>query len=114
MDRETARVRRSGKDYLFLKSVRSLDTTLSNLDSHGQRIPTSQHQSTSGYVSDFSGPLSTLSRTPSAYLTPINIALDLIQAGDMEDHVEFDAAEAGRLGLTPGQTVAITPTDTGT
>lgn len=40
-------------------------------------------------------------------------ALELIQAGDVEDHTGFDAAEAGRLGLTPGQTVAVTPTDTG-
>lgn len=40
-------------------------------------------------------------------------ALKLVQKGDVEEHVGFDAAEAGRLGLTPGQTVAVTPTDTG-
>jgi len=40
-------------------------------------------------------------------------ALKLVQAGDVEDHAGFDAAEAGRLGLMPGQTVAVTPTDTG-
>ena len=40
-------------------------------------------------------------------------ALKLVQAGSVEDHVVFDAAEAGRLGLTLGQTVGVTPTDTG-
>ena len=40
-------------------------------------------------------------------------ALKLVQAGDVEDHAGFDTAEARRLGLTPGQTVAVTPTDTG-
>ncbi|KAF9651127.1 hypothetical protein BDM02DRAFT_3163906 [Thelephora ganbajun] len=40
-------------------------------------------------------------------------ALKLVQAGDMEDHAGFDAGEAGRLGLVSGQTVAVTPTDTG-
>lgn len=40
-------------------------------------------------------------------------ALKLIQEGDVEDHAGFDAGEAGRLGLIPGQTVAVTPTDTG-
>ena len=40
-------------------------------------------------------------------------ALKLVQAGDVEDHSGFDAAEAGRLGLAFGQTVAVTPTDTG-
>jgi len=40
-------------------------------------------------------------------------ALKLVQAGSVEDHVGFDAAEAGRLGLTLGQTVGVAPTDTG-
>ena len=40
-------------------------------------------------------------------------ALRLIQAGDVEGHAGFDVAEAGRLGLALGQTVAVTPTDTG-
>ena len=40
-------------------------------------------------------------------------ALKLVQEGDLEDHAGFDAAEAERLGLTSGQTVAVTPTDTG-
>jgi len=41
-------------------------------------------------------------------------ALKLTQEGDVESHAGFDASEAGRLGLTPGQTVAVTPTDSGT
>lgn len=40
-------------------------------------------------------------------------ALRLIQEGDVEDHAGFDAAEGERLGLEPGQTVTVTPTDTG-
>ena len=40
-------------------------------------------------------------------------ALRLAQEGDVEDHAGFDAAEAERLGLESGQTVAVTPTDTG-
>ena len=40
-------------------------------------------------------------------------ALKLIQEGGVEDHAGFDASEAGELGLTLGQTVAVTPTDTG-
>lgn len=40
-------------------------------------------------------------------------ALKLIQEGDVEDHAGFDVSEAGRLGLTTGQTVAVTPTDSG-
>ena len=40
-------------------------------------------------------------------------ALKLVQDGGVEDHIGFDAAEAGRLGLMLGQTVGIAPTDTG-
>lgn len=40
-------------------------------------------------------------------------ALKLVQEGGVEDHAGFDASEAGRLGLTYGQTVAVTPTDSG-
>jgi hypothetical protein len=40
-------------------------------------------------------------------------ALKLAQEGDTEDHTGFDAAEGERLGLRPGKTVAVTPTDTG-
>ena len=40
-------------------------------------------------------------------------ALKLIQEGCVEDHAGFDVAEAERLGLALGQTVAVIPTDTG-
>ena len=40
-------------------------------------------------------------------------ALKLVQEGDVEDRAGFDAAEGERLGLRPGQIVAVTPTDTG-
>jgi len=40
-------------------------------------------------------------------------AMKLVQEGDVEDHAGFDASEAERLGLAPGQTVAVTPTDSG-
>ena len=40
-------------------------------------------------------------------------ALKLAQGGDVEDHAGFDSSEAVRLGLTVGQTVAVTPTDSG-
>jgi hypothetical protein len=40
-------------------------------------------------------------------------ALKLIQEGDVEDHAGFDALEGGRLGLARGQTVTVTPTDSG-
>lgn len=40
-------------------------------------------------------------------------ALKLVQEGDVENHAGFDALEAERLGLTPGRTVAVTPTDSG-
>jgi hypothetical protein len=40
-------------------------------------------------------------------------ALQLIVEGGVEEHAGFDAAEAERLGLILGQTVGVTPTDTG-
>jgi len=40
-------------------------------------------------------------------------ALKLVQEGDVEDRAGFDALEAERLGLRPGQTVSVTPTDSG-
>jgi len=40
-------------------------------------------------------------------------ALKLVQEGDVEDHAGFNATEGERLGLKLGQTVAVTPTDTG-
>ena len=40
-------------------------------------------------------------------------ALKLAVEGGAEDHTGFDAAEAERLGLIMGQTICVTPTDTG-